>query len=109
MRIKDYQTASGKNLIKEYLSALPKTECEIGYHLRHEIVKRGTEALKEFDTRQIRDKLWEIKFYNKNRIFYVVIPSQAEIYFLHACKKQKGKAEKFELETALSRMKEFGL
>jgi len=28
------------------------------------------------------------------------------IYLLHACKKQKGKAELFEVETALKRMKE---
>ncbi|WP_323984993.1 hypothetical protein [Fusibacter ferrireducens] len=28
------------------------------------------------------------------------------IYFLHACKKQKGKAEKFELEKARNRMSE---
>jgi len=31
------------------------------------------------------------------------------IYFLHACKKQKGKAEKFDLDKAVSRAKEFGL
>jgi phage-related protein len=28
------------------------------------------------------------------------------IYLLHVCKKQKGKAEKFELETAIKRAKE---
>jgi len=39
MKIIDYQTAAGKNLIKEYLSALTKTERDIGYHIRHKIVK----------------------------------------------------------------------
>jgi phage-related protein len=31
-----------------------------------------------------------------------------KIYFLHACRKQKGKAEKFELDTAIKRAKEAG-
>ncbi|MCL2216641.1 MAG: type II toxin-antitoxin system RelE/ParE family toxin [Defluviitaleaceae bacterium] len=31
------------------------------------------------------------------------------IYFLHACQKQKGKAEKHDLELAISRAKRYGL
>jgi len=31
------------------------------------------------------------------------------VYFLHACVKQKGKSEKFELDTAIRRAKEIGL
>jgi phage-related protein len=31
---------------------------------------------------------------------------QENMYLLHACKKQKGKAEKFELEKAKKRMKD---
>jgi len=34
---------------------------------------------------------------------------KSSIYFLHACQKQKNKAEKFELGKAISRAKEFGL
>jgi len=75
--------------------------------IRHKIVKNGLEALKELDTRQLRGKLWEIKF-SKNRVMYVVADSE-NIHFLHACKKQKGKAEKFELNTAIQRAKEKGL
>lgn len=107
MRIIDYQTAGGKNLIKEYLSALPKTERDVGYAIRHKIVKNGAAALTELDTRQLRGKLWEIKF-SKNRIMYVLQAEHDKIYFLHACRKQKGKAEKFELETAIKRAKENG-
>jgi len=106
MRIIDYQTAGGKNLIKEYLSSLPETERFVGYSIRHKIVLHGLEAIKEFDTRQLRGKLWEIKF-SKNRIMYVIADSE-NIHFLHACRKQKGKAEKFELETAIQRAKEKG-
>lgn len=106
MKIIDYQTASGKNLIKEYLSALPEPERFIGYKIRHNIVEKGLEALRELDTRQLKGKLWEIKF-SKNRIMYV-IADKDNIHFLHACRKQKGKAEKFELETAIKRAKEKG-
>ena len=106
MNIIDYQTVGGKNLIKEYLSALPKTERDIGYHIRHKIVQYGLAALDELDTRQLRGDLWEIKF-SQNRIMYV-IADKDNIYFLHACKKQKDKAEKFELNTAIKRAKEVG-
>ena len=57
-----------------------------------------------FITRQLQGKLWEIKF-SDNRIMYV-IADKDNIYFLHACRKQKGKAEKFELDTAIKRAKE---
>jgi phage-related protein len=109
MHIVDYHTTGGKNLIKEYLSDLPKKERDIGYHIRHEIVKEGIAALKKLDIRQLRGDLWEIKFFDSNRVMYVVMTEQDKIYFLHICKKQKGKAEKFEIETALERKKEFAL
>jgi len=34
-----------------------------------------------------------------------VLHDSENIYFLHACKKQKNKAEKFELEKAINRAK----
>ena len=106
MTIHDYTTQGGKNLIKEYLSSLPNNEMKEGYRIRHEIVLNGVEALEKLDIRQLRGKLWEIKFFD-NRIIYV-LEDQENIYFLHACKKQKGKAEKFELKTAIERAKEEG-
>ena len=106
MNLHDYTTSAGKNLIKEYLSALPKTEMYIGYRIRHMLIKDGLEALAELDTRQLKGKLWEIKF-SQNRIMYVLADSD-NLYMLHACKKEKGKAEKFELDTAIQRAKECG-
>ncbi len=106
MNIHDYCTTGGKNVIKEYLSSLPDKERDIGYHIRHMIVKRGLNAIEELDTRQLRGKLWEIKF-SHNRIMYVIADAE-NIYFLHACQKQKGKAEQFELEKAIQRAKENG-
>lgn len=104
MIIHDYVTNGGKNLIKEYLSALPIEEAREGYKIRHEIILNGLLALQELNTRQLKEKLWEIKF-SKNRIMYV-LKDEDNIYFLHACKKQKGKAELFELNKAINRAKE---
>ena len=107
LRIHDYHTAAGKDLIKEYLHSLPQSEMYIGYRIRHMIGSRGISALEELDTRQITGKLWEIKF-SKNRIMYIIVDSD-NIHMLHACKKQKDKAELFEVDTAKRRAKELGL
>ena len=107
VKIHDYKTAGGKNLILEYLKKLPAKERAEGYWIRQSINNEGFNALEFLKTRQLRGKLWEIKF-TSNRIMYVVKDGD-NIYFLHACKKQKGKAEKQDLETAIKRAKEYGL
>jgi phage-related protein len=107
LKIVDYCTDGGKNLIKEYLSSLPPSERTYGYGIRHKIVNDGVYAFEGLDTRQLQGKLWEIKF-SDNRIMYV-LADQDTVYFLHACKKQKGKAEKFELDKAIKRAKEYEL
>lgn len=106
MQIHDYYTAGGKNVIKEYLSSLPENERVVGYGIRHKIVQYGLMAIESLNTRQLRGKLWEIKF-SHNRIMYV-IADENNIHFLHACQKQKGKAEQFELEKAIQRARENG-
>jgi len=107
MQIHDYYTKGGKNLIKEYLSELPINERTYGYGIRHKIIKEGLNAFNGLNTRQLQGKLWEIKFAD-NRIMYVVFDKD-NVHFLHACKKQKGKAEKFELDKAIQRAKEIDL
>jgi phage-related protein len=107
MEILDYITEGGKNLIKEFLSSLPVHERTYGYGIRHKIISDGLKAFDGFDTRQLFEKLWEIKFYD-NRIMYVILDKNT-VHFLHACKKQKGKAEKFELDKAIRRAKERNL
>ena len=106
MRIYDYITRGGKNVIKEYLNSLPKDEKEEGYNIRHNLSLNGIEYLHKLNIKPLRGKLWEIKF-SKNRIMYVLADNE-NIYFFHACQKQKGKAEKFELDTAIKRAKEEG-
>jgi len=70
-------------------------------------ILNGLLAFQELNTRQLRGKLYEIK-HGDNRVMYVIKDGD-NVYFLHACQKQKGKAEKFELETAMRRAKEAGL
>ena len=107
MEIFDYCTEGGKNLIKEYLKNLPVTERTYGYSIRHKIIREGLKAFDGLDTRQLYGKLWEIKF-SGNRIMYIVFDKDT-VHFLHACKKQKGKAEKIDIDKAIQRAKKHGL
>ena len=107
MDIHDYTTTGGKNLIKEYISTRPMDERREIYKIRHEIILNGFAAFQELNTRQLKGKLYKVK-YTDNRIMYVIRDSD-NVYFLHACQKQKGKAEKFELDTAIKRAKELDL
>ena len=107
MNIHDYHSIGGKNLIKEYLSNLPIAERTYGYGIRHKIINDGIGAFRGLDTRQLCGKLWEIKFFD-NRIMYAVFDKD-NVHFLHACKKQKGKAERFELHKAIQRARERNL
>jgi len=107
MNILDYHTSGGKNLITGYLDKLPAKEQAEGYRIRQSITNDGLIALESITTRRLHGKLWEIKFC-ANRIMYIVKDSNY-IYFLHACKKQKGKTEKHDLDTAIKRGKEANL
>lgn len=104
MEIHDYTTSGGKDLIIEYIENLPiAAQVEI-YYIRDLIQKKGMEAFTEYlVTRPLYKKLWEIKV-SQERIMYV-IRDKDTVYFLHICKKQKGKAEKQELEKAKQRAK----
>lgn len=103
MNIYDYVTSGGKNLILEYIYNLPDIEKAEIIDIRNEIEKSGLEAFQKLNTRQLRGKFWEIKV-SQTRIMYVVI-NHDSVAFLHICKKQKGKAEKKEINTALKRAK----
>ena len=107
MDIIDYTTLGGKNVITDLLDQLPISERVTGYKIRDMIEVDGEIALQAIKTRQLRKKLWEIKFAD-NRIMYVLTSNEC-IYFLHACKKQKNKSELPDLNKAIRRAKNFGL
>ena len=101
MIIYDYHTIGAKNVIKEYIDRLETGEKLRIYEIREEIRQSGLDAFEKINTRQLRGKLWEIKI-SQTRIMYVIIDTNG-VAFLHICKKQKGKAAKKELDTALKR------
>lgn len=106
MVILDYHTSGGKNVIIEYIENLPIRKKVFAYRIREKISKNGLEIFEILETRQLRGKLYEIKFLDQ-RIIYVVKDAKS-VYFLHICKKQKGKTMKKDLDTALRRAKEIG-
>ena len=107
MEIYDYETAGHKNLIVEYIEGLSKPEKLELYDIRREIRESGLDAFEKLETRQLRGKLWEIKA-SQTRVMYVIIDKDG-VAFLHICKKQKGKAEKQEIEKAIRRARNEGL
>lgn len=107
MKVHSYTTARGTDEIKEYIDKLSQDERAEALTILGGLQRNGVAELQYLDTRQLRKKLWEIKFYNHNRMMYVLADSD-NIYLLHICKKQKGKAEKFELDKAIKRAKELG-
>ena len=104
MNIYHYETSGGKDLILEYIDELPKKERAEGLTILGKLQAEGIEALEVLNTRQLKGKLWEIKFFD-NRIMYIVADGE-NMYLIHACKKQKNKAEKVELDKAIKRVKE---
>ena len=103
MDIYDYTTRGGKNVITNYIDKLSAKERLEIYDIRQEIRKHGMDAFEKIDTRQLRGKLWEIRV-SQTRTMYVIVDTNG-VAFLHICKKQKGKAEKQEIEKALERAK----
>ena len=107
MNVWDYETNGGKDLINDYLDSLQHDEKAEGYRVKKLIEDEGLKALELLITRQLRGKLWEIKYNYKDRLMYVVA-DRDNFYILHACKKQKGRAEQFEINKAIKRAKELG-
>lgn len=101
-QIHHYCSIGGKDQIREFLNRLPRRESVQGYFILRKLEEFGLKYLLELQTRQIDRKIWEIKFFRHNRIFYIII-DKYNIYMLHACKKQKGKAEKKDIEKAKKR------
>jgi phage-related protein len=107
MNVFTVQTEGGKDLIMEFISELPKDEKSKAIDILEKLEEDGMEALEILNTRQLRKKLWEIKFYRHNRFMYVVVDDD-NCYILHACKKQKNKAEQTDLNKAVERARLLG-
>ncbi len=104
MIIRPYCSASGRNLIYEYIDSLSTEEQVDGYTvLQH--MEKG-----EFDKiffKPWEKKIYEVYFQKHNRIFYIMTDKE-NIYLLHACRKQKNKTEKKDANIVRKRAKELG-
>lgn len=107
MNVINYHTSGGKDVIDTYIQKLPSKARVEALETLSLLEDEGLDALELLNTRQLKSKVWEIKYAYKERMMYVVA-DEDNLYILHACKKQKGKAERFELKKAYKRAKELG-
>jgi len=96
-----YQSASGKDLILDYVDSLPKGEQVDGYSVLEYLKKDEMEKIK---LKRWKKKVYEVYFYKNNRIFLVADTN--DIYLLHACRKQKNQTEKHDKKIVMKRAKE---
>ena len=68
MNVHHYKTYGGKDLIFKFIDELPKKERAEGFTILEKLEEDGLLALYALNTRQLMSKLWEIKFYDDNRI-----------------------------------------
>jgi len=104
MKIHQYKTAGGKDVIDEYILSLSHDERRDG----HSVIKAFEEnRIDEVRSKLWRGKIWEVYFYRDNRLFYVVVDNE-DAYFIHACRKQKNKTEKQDSKIVVQRAKDLG-
>lgn len=104
MQLHKYLSSSGRDLIFEYIDSLPEEEKVDGFSVL-EYMENG-----DFDKIKFKrwaKKVYEVYFFNHNRIFYIVADGD-NIYLLHACKKQKNKTEKKDKRIVEERAREIG-
>lgn len=107
MKIVDYVTKGGKNLILTHIEKLPKESKIKILKLRKEIEEREYTFFEILDTKKLFGKLYEIRISNQ-RIAYVIVDKEI-VYFVHIFKKQKNKTEKEDLNVAIERARKKGI
>jgi len=105
MRIHNYETAGGKDLILAYIDGLSHDEMADGYSVLEKLEQGRYD---ELTIKPWRGKISEVYFHKYNRIFYIVADGE-NMYLLHACRKQKGKTEAKDGDKVIKRAKELGL
>lgn len=102
MIIHNYESSSGKDLIREYINSLTKEEQVDGFRVL-ELLEKG--EMQKINYKRWHKKIYEVYFLKHNRIFYIVADKN-NIYVLHACRKQKNKTETKDCEIIIKRAKE---
>ena len=104
MIVHRYLSSSGRDLIMEYIDSLEPDEQVDAMTVMQKMEDNKWE---ELYTKQWQDKIWEVYFYCSKRIFYVIADGD-NVYLLHACKKQKNKTERRDVNKVINRAKELG-
>ena len=107
MKVAFYETASGRSPIESFIKDLPKSDQARFADVFDGIEKFGLDCPR-IQLRQLRGKLWEIKFNAPAggfRIAYVVIELNTMVW-LHVFKKTTQKTPLGDLDIAEKRMKE---
>ncbi len=107
MKIALYETLSGRSPIEDFISDLPKNDQARFADVFEGIEKYGLDCPR-VQFRQLRGKLWEVKFNAPSggfRIAYVVVQLETMVW-LHTFKKKTQKTPANDLDIAEKRMKE---
>lgn len=96
MRVFDFISNGGKNLITDYIDSLDDITKETIYYARELIANYGMNGLESLNCRKLYKKVYEIKIRNKRLDYYV---KDDCIYFIHIFRKQKNKTEKKDIDT----------
>ena len=102
MKVHFYETTRGVDKIREFINSLTERERVDGISVLQNLENDCMELLK---IKPWQGKIHELYFYRHNRIFFVAIEG-ADIYLLHACKKQKNRTEKRDSDIVKKRAKE---
>ena len=104
MNIHTYQSASGRDLIREYIDTLTEPE-QIDALSVLECMEK--DEFNKIQFKRWQKRVYEVYFQKHNRMFYVVADN-CNLYLLHACRKQKNKTEKKDKDIVIKRAKELG-
>lgn len=99
-----YKSASGRNLIYDFIDSLSTEEQVDGYTVLSHLEKA---ELDKVLFKQWKKKVYEVYFYRHNRIFFVTVDG-SDMYLLHACKKQKNRTEKKDKRIVEQRARKLG-
>ncbi|WP_440681995.1 type II toxin-antitoxin system RelE/ParE family toxin [Cysteiniphilum halobium] len=107
MNIYFYKTSNGREPVKEDINKLPRDEKLAAYARLADIEKYGFDFVK-VQFKQIKGKLWEIKykFKNQHRILYCCMQDSNAMVLLHYVKKKTQKLENKDKDIAEKRMSE---
>jgi len=107
MIIHFYKTIGGKNLILDFIYSLSKEEKAEALYILSILESGSVNSLNHLEVKHFHEKIYEIKFRKHNRFFYV-LENNENLYILHACKKQKNRAEIKDKNLVIKRSKEIG-